>query len=90
MQINAQPAMAADFDTAAQKHESLAWCWAIIAGVVYYFFEGWAVIPAILCISSSISSIGATQQASALREGISRISNPNNGARGSDFSNYEI
>ncbi len=89
MQINARTATTADFDTAAQKHANAAWLWAIVAGVIYYFFGGWIVIPGMLFVWSVISSISATKQASALRSGTYRIPNPNNGAPDGGSRKYD-
>lgn len=89
MEINARTATAADFDTAAQKHANAAWFWVIVTGIIYYFFEGWTVISGMMLVWAVISSIGATKQASALREGTYKIPNPNNGAPDGDARNYD-
>lgn len=89
MQVNARTATAADFDTTAQNHAHASWLWAIAAGVIYYFFGGWVVIPGILCVWCVISSISATKQALALRSGTYRIPNPNNGAPDGDSRKYD-
>ena len=84
MRRNARTATAADFNSAAQKHATAAWLWAIVAGAVYYFLNWWAVIPGALVILAVISSIGATKQARHLHSGTYRIPNPNNGTPDGD------
>ena len=80
MGIDARIATAVDFNATAQKHANAFWLWLVVTGIIYYFFEWWSVIPALLAIWSAISSIGATKAASNLRNGNYRIPNPNNGA----------
>lgn len=79
MVLNARTATAKDFDEAAQKHANGFWANLILSGVIFYFFEWWALIPGIFCIFSIVRSISATVQAGKLRDGTYKIPNPNNG-----------
>ena len=80
MKINARNATAQDFDRAAQEHANATWLWLILAGVIFYFFQWWAIIPAALGLFAIIQSISSTNQAGHLRNGTYKIPNPNNGA----------
>jgi hypothetical protein len=89
MGVNARPATAADFDPAAQQKANSFWFWLVVAGIVYYFFKYWAIIPGALAVLSAIQSISATRAASSLRNGTYRLPNPNNGAPDGDARNFE-
>ena len=69
MGLDARTATAKDFDAAAQKNANAAWFYLILSGVIFYFFEWWALIPGAFCIFSIVSSVGATKQAQSLRDG---------------------
>jgi predicted small integral membrane protein len=76
--LNARNANAQDFDRAAQWNADIFWVWLVIAGIVFWFFKWWAVIPGWLAIWSAIKSLGATSAAGKLRNGTYSIPNPNN------------
>ncbi|PCI32355.1 MAG: hypothetical protein COB54_07605 [Alphaproteobacteria bacterium] len=87
MAINARNATAADFDKAAQQKANSTWSWLIFAGIIYYFFDWWAIIPGLLMLLNGVQSVSATLQARHLRKGTYKIPNPNNGAPDGDASN---
>jgi hypothetical protein len=79
MSIDARNATAEDFEKAAQEHANASWFWLILAGVIFYFFQWWAAIPATIGVFTIIQSISSTKQATNLRNGTYRIPNSNNG-----------
>ncbi len=84
MAINAKTATAANFDKVAQEHANATWFWLILAAIIFYFFEWWALIPAVLGLFAIIQSVSSTKQAKHLRNGTYKIPNPNNGAPNGD------
>ena len=79
MGIDARTATAKDFDNAAQKNANAAWFYLVLSGVIFYFFEWWALIPGVSCVFSIVTSVEATKKAQSLRDGTYKIPNPNNG-----------
>lgn len=58
---------AAEFSAAAQKHANATWFYAIVAGVVWYFFGwGWALILIVLAIYTAFQSVSATMVAARI------------------------
>lgn len=87
MRLNSRTATAKDFDNAAQQHANASWFWLILAGIIFYYLDWWAVIPTALCLLTVSQSISATKQAGNLRDGTYKIPNPNNGAPDGDANN---
>ena len=79
MGLDARTATAKDFDNVAQKHANSAWGHLILSGLIFYFFEWWALIPGVFCVFSIMRSVSSTIQAGKLRNGTYKIPNPNNG-----------
>ena len=51
-----------DFTAAAQRNANATWLYAILGGVLWYFFNWvWSLLPFFLAIYSAIQSISATQ-----------------------------
>lgn len=86
--IDASTATAKDFDNAAQKHANAFWVWLIATGIVGFFLQWVAIIPAIFMILLIIKSISSTSCADQLRKGTYRIANPNNGAPDGNANNW--
>jgi VIT1/CCC1 family predicted Fe2+/Mn2+ transporter len=61
---------AEEFSAAAQKHANATWVYAIIFGIIYYFFgmSAWAAIPAVLGIWCLLQSISATMTAKKIED----------------------
>ena len=89
MALNANTATAKDFDRAAQKKANSTWLFVILAGIIFYFFQWYAIIPAAIAVFTIFQSISATKNAARLRNGTYAIPNPNNGAPDGDASNKE-
>jgi len=89
MSIDARNATAQDFDKAAQEHANATWFWLILAAIILYFFQWWAVIPAALGLLAIVQSVSSTKQAASLRNGTYKTPNPNNGAPDGNASNKE-
>ena len=89
MALNARTATAKDFDKAAQRHANATWLWGIVAAVVFYFYQWYALIPAAYAVFKIIQSVSSTNNATKLRNGTYPIPNPNNGAPDGDASNNE-
>jgi len=87
MSIDANNATAQDFENAAQGYANSSWRWFILAAVIFYFFNWWAIIPLVFGIFAVVQSIGSTKQAGHLRGGTYTIPNPNNGAPDGNASN---
>ncbi|PHZ85934.1 hypothetical protein [Paremcibacter congregatus] len=87
MSLNARNATAADFDSVAQQHADATWKWLILGGIIYYFFDWWAIAPGLLALLAIVQSVSATLQAQKLRKGTYKIPNPNNGAPDGDARN---
>jgi hypothetical protein len=82
--VDARTATAKDFDQAAQTKASSFWFWAVVAGVIGYFWHWWATVPGLIAALRIVQSIHATKLAGALRAGTYPIPNPNNGAPDGD------
>lgn len=85
----ANTATASDFDKVAQSQANSFWFWAIVAGVVGYFWHWWAIIPGLLAVLKIANSVMATRCATQLRNGSYPFPNPNNGAPDGDAKNRQ-
>ena len=77
--ITARTAKASDFDNMAQKHANAFWLFLIISISVFYFFQWWGVIPFLYAFFCAFNSVMCTKNAEALRGGVCKTLNPNNG-----------
>ena len=76
---DARTATPADFDRAAQQHANTFWFWAVVTGIVFYYFGLWAVPPAAISGWCIIKSVACTRYGQSLRNGTFPIPNPHNG-----------
>ncbi len=47
----------------ANEYSRAKWFWLVLTGIVYYFFEWWALIPAMLVIFALVKSMAAKKSA---------------------------
>ena len=67
-EMEAREAEAQRWDQAAQVCANTFWFWAIIAGLVWWAWRWWALIPAVFALLRAMNTIGAALIAKRLRE----------------------